>query len=214
LLRTNSLLLAVATTAATVASKFVLRWKGKHIFNPTNFGLVFMMLCTGRRVWISPGQWGDLAFFAFLVICVGGLVVNRASRADITLAFIAFYLALLFGRSFWLGEPMSIPLHRLRNGALLVFAFFMISDPKTTPDSRAGRILFALLVALGAAFVQFKLFRTNGLLWSLAVLSLTVPLIDWLLPGQRYHWRKPPVLPIADTKTETLKGNVYEPMLA
>ena len=60
-----------------------------------------------------------------------------------TYAFIAFYCALMFGRSIYLGEPMAIPLHRLESGALLLFTFFMISDPKTTPDSRAGRVLFA-----------------------------------------------------------------------
>jgi Na+-translocating ferredoxin:NAD+ oxidoreductase RnfD subunit len=85
-----------------------------------------------------------------------------------------------------------VPLHRLQNGALVLFAFFMISDPKTTPDSRAGRILFAFLVAAGAWVVQFRLFRTNGLLWSLALWSLAVPLIDRLLPGGRYEWRPTP----------------------
>ena len=100
-------------------------------------------------------------------------------------------MALVFGRSIWLGEPMAIPLHRLENGALLLFTFFMISDPRTTPNSRAGRIVFALLVACGAWYVQFRLFRTNGLLWSLAVFSMTVPLIDWLLPGTRYEWARP-----------------------
>src|SRR5207247_1739815 len=123
--------------------------------------------------------------------CLGGLVVHRAARADVTLSFLGFYLALIFGRSLWLGEPMAIPLHRLQNGALLLFAFFMISDPKTTPNSRAGRIVFAALVALGAWYVQFRLFRTNGLLWSLALFSTSVPLIDWLLPGTRYEWSKP-----------------------
>ena len=134
-------------------------------------------------MWVSPGQWGNVAFFAFLMACLGGLVVNRAARSDVTFAFIAFYMALVFGRSLWLGEPLAIPLHRLQSGALLLFTFFMISDPRTTPDSRAGRILFALLVAFGAWYVQFRLFRTNGLLWSLAFFSLTVPLIDRLLPG-------------------------------
>ena len=71
--------------------------------------------------------------------CVGWLVVNRAARSDVTYAFIVFYCALIFGRSLWLGEPLTIPLHRLESGALLLFTFFMISDPKTTPDSRAGR---------------------------------------------------------------------------
>ena len=86
---------------------------------------------------------------------------------------------------------MAIPLHRLENGALVLFAFFMISDPRTTPNSRAGRLLFAALVALGAYTVQFWLFRTNGLLWSLAVCSLAVPFLDRVLPGTRYQWMSP-----------------------
>jgi Na+-transporting NADH:ubiquinone oxidoreductase subunit NqrB len=187
LLRTNSATLALAATVITVASKFLIRFNGKHLFNPTNFGIVFMMLLTGQ-VWVSPGQWGNVAFVAFLMACIGGLVVNRARRSDVTYAFIAFYMALVFGRSMWLGEPLSIPVHRLENGALLLFTFFMISDPRTTPNSRAGRILFAFLVASGAWYIQFRLFRTNGPLWSLAAMSLTVPLIDWLLPGTRYEW--------------------------
>jgi Na+-transporting NADH:ubiquinone oxidoreductase subunit NqrB len=192
LLRTNSLGLAAIAAGVTVASKFVIRFRGKHVFNPTNFGIVLMILLTGE-VWVSPGQWGNLAFFAFLMGCLGGLVVNRAARSDVTYAFIAAYMTLVFGRSIWLGEPMSIPLHRLESGALLLFTFFMISDPRTTPSSRAGRILFAALVAWGAWYVQFRLFRTNGLLWSLSVFSLTVPVIDWLLPGARFEWSRPGV---------------------
>jgi Na+-translocating ferredoxin:NAD+ oxidoreductase RnfD subunit len=76
----------------------------------------------------------------------------------------------------------------LQNGALVLFAFFMISDPKTTPDTRLGRILFAGLVALGAWYVQFVWYWGNALLWSLAGVTLTVPLLDWLLPGRRYAW--------------------------
>ena len=190
LLRTNDPALAIATAVVTIASKFVVRFDGKHLFNPTNFGIVFMMLVTGQ-VWVSPGQWGNVAFFAFLMACLGGLVVNRAARSDVTYAFIFFYMALVFGRSAWLGEPMVIPLHRLQSGALLLFTFFMISDPKTTPNSRVGRILFAFLVAYGAWYVQFRMFRTNGLLWSLALFSMLVPLIDRLLPGTRYQWARP-----------------------
>jgi Na+-transporting NADH:ubiquinone oxidoreductase subunit NqrB len=188
LLRTNSLALAGAAVVVTVASKFLLRWQGKHLFNPTNFGLVVMMLATDDQVWVSPGQWGNVAFFAFLMACLGGLVVMRAARSDVTFAFAACYLGLVFARSFWLEEPAAIPLHRLQSGALLLFTFFMISDPKTTPDSRVGRILFAALVAWGAWYWQFRLFHTNGLLWSLAVFSCTTPLIDLLLPGTRYSW--------------------------
>jgi enediyne biosynthesis protein E5 len=187
LLRTNRTELAIAAAVVAIGAKFVFRLHGKHLFNPTNGGIVALLLVTDQ-VWVSPGQWGSAAFFAFLMACLGGVVVNRASRSDVTYAFIVFYCALLFGRSAYLGEPMAIPLHRLGSGALLLFTFFMISDPKTTPDSRSGRILFAALVAAGGWYVQFRLFRTNGLLWSLAACSLAVPLIDLLLPGARYTW--------------------------
>jgi Na+-transporting NADH:ubiquinone oxidoreductase subunit NqrB len=189
LARSHSVLLLLAAAAIAVSSKFIIRWRGKHIFNPTNFAIVALMIAT-PGVWVSPGQWGNVAFFGFLITCLGGLVVNRASRSDVTYAFIVAWSAVLIGRSLWLGEPLTIPLHRLENGALLLFTFFMISDPKTTPDSRAGRILFAVLVALGARYVQFKMFHTNGILWSLAACSLLVPLIDLLLPGGRYTWKQ------------------------
>lgn len=204
LLRTNSPALAFLCAGLAIAGKFTLRWKGKHIFNPTNFAIVAGMLLTGGKVWVSPGQWGSGAFFGFLMVCLGGMVVSRALRGDVTLAFLAFYLSMVFGRSLWLGEPMAIPVHRLENGALLLFAFFMISDPKTTPNSRAGRIVFAFLVAFGAAYVQFRLFRTNGLLWSLALFSMAVPLLDWLLPGTAYRWPKKPAQSCSDAKPTPL----------
>jgi enediyne biosynthesis protein E5 len=171
----------------TIGSKFVLRVRNKHIFNPTDFGIVCLLLLT-NAVWVSPGQWGNVAFFGFLMACLGGLVVHRALRSDVTITFAIAYASLLIGRSLWLGEPMTIPLHRLQSGALLLFTFFMISDPRTTPNSRAGRLLFASMVAVGAWYVQFRLFRTNGMLWSLAVCAMFTPLIDWLLPGRRYEW--------------------------
>jgi Na+-transporting NADH:ubiquinone oxidoreductase subunit NqrB len=191
LLRTNRPSLAILAAMLTIAGKFLVRFRGKHLFNPTNGGLVAMLLLTDQ-VWVSPGQWGSAAFFTLLMVCVGSVVVSRASRSDVTYAFIVFYCALLFGRSLYLGEPFAIPLHRLESGALLLFTFFMISDPKTTPDSRAGRVLFAGLVAFGAWYVQFRMFRTNGLLWSLAACSLTVPLIDQLFRGDRYVWSSQP----------------------
>jgi Na+-transporting NADH:ubiquinone oxidoreductase subunit NqrB len=187
LLRTNHLWLVPLVAFVTIASKFIFRINGKHLFNPTNFGLV-VFLFASDLVWVSPGQWGNVAFFGLLMACLGGLVVHRAFRSDVTYAFAICYTGLLIGRSLWLGEPMAIPLHRLESGALLLFTFFMISDPRTTPDRRAGRMLFAALVAFGAWYVQFRMFRTNGLLWSLVCVSMLTPLIDWLLPGDKYQW--------------------------
>lgn len=188
LMRSNSLTLLLAGAVAAIACKFVFRIKGKHIFNPTNFAITATMLCTDRA-WVSPGQWGNVAFFGFLVACAGMLVVYRSARSDVTIAFLVFWTAILMARAIRLGDPLTIPLHRLENGALLIFAFFMISDPRTTPDSRLGRIVFAAIVAGGAWYIQFKLFHTNALLWSLVAASPLVPLIDRLLRAPKFEWR-------------------------
>jgi hypothetical protein len=187
LLRTTSPAVAALAAALTIGGKFVLRVRGKHVWNPTNFGLAAAMLVTDRA-WVSPGQWGSAALGGLALASLGFLVVRRAERSDVTWAFLAAYCAVVFGRALWLGDPLAIPLHQLASGAFLIFAFFMISDPKTTPDSRPGRVLYAVLVALGAGFVQFHLFRTNGLIWSLAALAPTVPWINRLLPGRAYRW--------------------------
>jgi enediyne biosynthesis protein E5 len=178
---------AVLAAVLAVGSKFSLRVGRKHLFNPTNIAVVFLMLATDE-VWVSPGQWGSAPLIALLMAGAGTMVVTRAARADVTIAFLAAYATVLFGRAAYLGQPWIIPGHQLQSGALVLFSFFMISDPKTTPDSRAGRILFAVLVAAGAGCVHFLLFRPNGLLWSLAACSLLVPAIDRWLPGPRYAW--------------------------
>ncbi len=189
LLRTNDLAIVALAAFIAITSKFVIRWKDKHVFNPTNLALVVIL--TSGLGWISPGQWGQVAWFGFLIACLGSLVVTRAARVDITLTFLTFYVGLLIARALWLGDPLTIPLHQIQSGALLIFSFFMISDPKTTPDARSGRILFALLVALTALSVQFHFFKPNGPLWGLIVCSPLVPLIDRLLPALRYDWAKP-----------------------
>jgi hypothetical protein len=187
LLRTDDLAWAAAGASIAVSTKFLIRVGGKHVFNPTNGALVALLLLTDD-VWVSPGQWGTGATFAFAMACAGLAVVHRSARSDVTVAFLLTYAGLVFARSAWLGEPWAVPLHRLQSGAFLLFSFFMISDPKTTPDSRLGRVLFAGVVALGAAYVHFRLFRPNGFLWALAVVSLAVPVLDRLLPAARYAW--------------------------
>ena len=173
--------------AVAIASKFLIRWRGKHIFNPTNFGLVAVAALT-PHLWISPGQWGSGAFFGFLLVCIGLTVVLRAARTDVTVTFLAAYASIVFVRALWLGDPPAIPVHHLQNGALLIFAFFMISDPKTTPDARPGRVVFAILVALGGAFVHFYLYQPNGFLWALVAGCLLVPLLDRIFPNASYRW--------------------------
>lgn len=188
LLRTDSLWLAALAAFIAIASKFLIRWHHKHIFNPANFALVLVIVLSDSA-WVSAGQWGRDLLFVFLVACLGMLVIHRSRRSDITLAFLGFYAAMIYSRAIWLGDPLSIPTHQLENGALLIFAFFMISDPMTTPNARSGRILFAALVTSGAGYVQFSLYQPNGVLYALAISCLLTPLIDRLLPGDKYQWQ-------------------------
>ena len=188
LLRTESSLLAVAAAFLAVASKFVVRIRGKHVFNPTNAAIATVVLLTGAA-WVSPGQWGDSAFLAFLLACVGGLVAWRALRSDVAVAFLLSWILLLFGRALYLGDPLAIPLHQLESGSLLLFAFFMISDPKTTPDARGCRLAFGALVAVAAFYLQFVLYRpSGGLVLALFATSPLVPVLDFLWPASRYEW--------------------------
>jgi hypothetical protein len=212
LMRTDHLVVAVIAGSIAIASKFTLRWDGRHLWNPTNFVLA-LGLATGW-LWISPGQYGHFAFAAFLIVGMGVLVVTQASRGDVSFAFIGAWAALLFARSLWLGEPLEIPIHRLQSGMLLQFTFNMISDPRTTPRSRAGRIGFGVLVALGAYYVQFVLFRTNGPVWSLAVMTLLVPLINRLSPGPRHEWRPRSSSPEPSPKGTRDETPAFDPTLA
>lgn len=190
LLRTDHPAVPPLAAFIAIASKFVLRWRGKHIFNPT--GLALALTLASGLGWMSSGQWGQVAWFGLLIACLGSLVVTRAARADVTLAFLGLYVGLLVARALWLGDPLTIPMYQLESGALLIFAFFMISDPKTTPDARKGRIAYALCVALMALYVQYGLFRPHGPLWALLACAPLVPLIDCLWPGSRYRWTAPP----------------------
>jgi Na+-transporting NADH:ubiquinone oxidoreductase subunit NqrB len=207
-LRTNDLGVVALASLIAIGSKFVIRWKGKHIFNPTNLALV-VVIVSGLG-WISPGQWGQVAWLGFLIACMGSLVVTRAARADVTLSFLAFYLGLLVARALWLGDPLTIPFHQIESVTLLIFSFFMISDPKTTPDSRAGRIFFTFLVAVAALFVQFALWRPNGPLWGLIACSPLVPFIDRLFPGARYDWSDRMLKKSASGVLASLIGSTYD----
>ncbi len=171
-----------------IGLKFAVRYKGKHIFNPACIGIVVMCLVFGRDVWVSPGQWGQAPLIAGWALALAALVLSSAKRLDIALGFIGTFAAILFGRALWLGDPMAIPMHQLSSGTLLVFTFFMITDPRSTPDSRAGRLIFAASVAsLTAWFIIGPNVRAAPLM-ALAALSILTPVLDRLIPASRFQW--------------------------
>ena len=187
LLRADSLWAMPAAAVFAIASKFVLRVRGKHLFNPANFGIGAALLVL-PGTWISPGQWGnDVALAGWLVV-LGATVAGRARRADISWLFLVFYLGALAARVVWLGQRWAVWTHQLSSGALLLFAFFMISDPMTTPSHPRARAAHAALVAAIAYGWGFGLFRTNALLWALFVAAPMAAVWDVLWPAHKFDW--------------------------
>jgi enediyne biosynthesis protein E5 len=192
LLRADAAWLHALAGMIGIASKFVFRVDGKHIWNPAGFAIV-VLLFTSNDVWISPGQWGSAIWFAALLSFFAILVLHAARRSDVAIFFLGSHIALLFARAWWLGDPWAIPIHQLQSGSLLIFSFFMISDPRTTPDSRLGRFIFALSVALTAHYMTFFMQMRPALYVALIALSPFILLIDKIIPAARFQWTRPAI---------------------
>lgn len=182
LLRVDDPVLAAIAATLAIASKFVLRIDGRHVVNPSALGLA-LVLAFSDRAWISSGQWGSVVLAAALVVCAGSHIVRRARRSDVTWTFAAATVGLVAARALWLGDPFEVAFHGLSSGALLLFTFFMISDPRTTPASRAGRVTFALTVAALAHALRFGFYEPNAPIWALVACSPLLPLLDRWLPA-------------------------------
>ena len=187
LLRANEPWLPAIAGIIAIASKFALRIDGRHIFNPAGFAIVVLLL-TSSGIWISPGQWGTSLWLATLLAFFAVLVLQAAQRSDIALFFLGSHAALLFARAYWLGDPLAIPMHQLQSGSLLIFAFFMISDPKTTPDSRTARFFFAFTAAAVGHYLAFFMQMRPALYVALIALSPLTPLLNRIIPGKRFRW--------------------------
>ena len=190
LLRAHDPLIWIAAGFLAMASKFLVRLGGKHVFNPACLAIVALLLLTDQ-VWVSPGLWGSAVWTGFLLASLAALVLTRSNRLDTATAFFATYTLLLLARALTLGDPIAIPLHQLQSGSLLLFGFFMITDPRSTPDDRAGRLLFASIVAVLAVELQYRWQIRTGLFYALAIASPLVPIIDRLRPAARFRWTAP-----------------------
>ena len=147
-----------------------------------------LLFATPGHVWISTGAWGSTVWFATLLCFFAILVLGAARRSDIAIFFFGTHAALLFARAAWLGDPFAIPLHQLQSGSLLIFTFFMISDPRTSPDSRLGRFIFAASVAVLGHYMAFFMQMRPALYFALILLSPLTLVIDRLIPSQRFSW--------------------------
>lgn len=188
LFRSDQLWVIALAALLTVGSKFLFRHQQKHFYNPANFGICATMLLT-ERGWISPGQWGSEENWLFLVGILGFLVVTRANRMELALGFFAaFGGAMLIRMIFWQQWPLDALTHLYTNGALLLFTFFMITDPVSTPAHKTVRILWAFAVGLLAFYLQAYQWINGAPLWALFILSPLTPLLDRLFKGAPYRW--------------------------
>ena len=188
ILQANSIWTFVLAAAISVGSKFFLRANGKHIFNPTNFGICVTVLLTGDA-WISPGQWGSDGLLLFLVGLLGLVVLLRVKRLDTAFAFLLTFLGCMFIRNIlYQGWPLDFFLHQLNTGSLLLFTFFMITDPVQTPSSRKARIAWSMAIGLLAFYITSILWIHTAPFWALFMLSPLVPILDKLFPAERFNW--------------------------
>lgn len=187
LLRVDGWWIMALAACVGIAGKFVLRWGPKQIWNPSALGIVAALFLT-RGAWVSPGQWGASAWCVALIGLLALLVLGRATRWDTALAFLSSHAGLLLARALWLGDPLTIPIHQLESGSLLLFAFFMVTDPRTTPDRPAARILFAAAVAALAHGLAFFAQLRPALYVALVGLAPLVPLLDRIFPSEPFRW--------------------------
>ncbi|MFT3682054.1 MAG: RnfABCDGE type electron transport complex subunit D [Ferruginibacter sp.] len=191
LLKTNSLYVAAAAAVISILSKYMLRINKKHIFNPSALGIAVTVYFT-NDAWISPGQWGSNAVLFFGIICLGCIVVTRVQKLDISLAFLVSFAGLLFARQIlYLGWPMDFFTQSISTGSLLLFSFFMISDPKTTPNHTAARIIWAAAVAVVAFYLATFKFINGAPIWVLVCMQPLVPLFDYLFKAKKFEWSSP-----------------------
>ncbi|CAK0765309.1 Na+-translocating ferredoxin:NAD+ oxidoreductase RnfD subunit [Azospirillaceae bacterium] len=162
-------LYVIAGTIA-IGSKFILRVSDRHLFNPSNFAIVCLLLTTDH-IRISSGEWGKTIWLVALFAFMCALVLRKIGRLDISLFFLGAYTFLHVGRTLWLNEPWEIAFYHLENGNLFLFSFFMITDPKTTPEHRVGRLIYAIFVTILGYWLDYVEHLTSPLLVSLAILS-------------------------------------------
>lgn len=189
LLRANEPQTMATAGCLAILSKFLFRRHGKHFFNPANFGIIIALVFT-QDAWVSPGQWGTDWWYLLLFLGTGGMVLQRVGRWDTSAVFLVSYTALEALRNYWLGWNWDVLLHQLMSGSFLLFALFMLTDPRSIPDARIGRIIWALALAWSAFILRDYFYLSTAMFWALFALSPLTLVLDSLWSGSRFRWQK------------------------
>lgn len=194
LLKTTYVGIGVLAAFVAIISKYIIRINGKHLFNPSALGIVVALLFTGDA-WINAGQWGSDVVLLFGALCMGCIVVTRVQKLDTSLAFLGTFAALLFVRQIlFLGWPLDFFVQSISTGSLLLFSFFMITDPKTTPNHSIARIVWAAVVAAVAFYLATFHFVNGAPVWVLILSQPLVPVLDHVFKEKLFEWNTPILL--------------------
>ncbi|NEO97601.1 MAG: Na+-transporting NADH:ubiquinone oxidoreductase, subunit NqrB [Symploca sp. SIO2E9] len=187
LLRADHYTTMIMAGSLGILSKFLFQAGNKHFFNPANFGIVLVLMLRDDA-WVSPGQWGDSGWYALLFAGTGAMVLKRVGRWDTTAAFLGAYAFLEAMRNFWLGWTWDVFCHRLMSGSLLLFALFMLTDPRSIPNARNGRLIWAGCIAVLTFILRNQFFVATAVFWALFLLAPLTLLLDFIWSSPRFSW--------------------------
>lgn len=140
----------------SIASKYVLQYKGRHIWNPTNFGVVAIILIASDSAAILSIQWGSNMWAMFVIWIIGFLTLSRIKLFHISAVYVLSFIFFGWLRSLITGDPFLAEIAPITGPMYQLFVLFMITDPKTTLSTVRGRCIVAFLIGL----VEF-FFRLN-----------------------------------------------------
>jgi enediyne biosynthesis protein E5 len=138
----------VVCSLIAITSKYVLRIKGRHIWNPSNFGISVLLFLAGDTVASLSIQWGNFLLPMIVIWALGSVIIWRLHRFHITGTYVVSFLLFALLRSWMMGSPWLSEISPITGPEYQLFIFFMITDPKTTVRSRSGQCLVAFTVAL------------------------------------------------------------------
>jgi enediyne biosynthesis protein E5 len=141
-------------SAISIASKYLIRLDGRHIFNPSNLGIVAMLLLASDTVASLSVQWGNNLLPLVVVWFFGAAIIASVGRFHITLTYVLSFIALSVVRSAITGHPWLSEVAPLTGPMYQLFIFFMITDPKTTVGPTWAQSLVAFLVAVVEAVLR------------------------------------------------------------
>jgi hypothetical protein len=135
-------------SAIAITSKYAIRWRGHHLWNPSNLSISVMLLLVPEFVATLSIQWGNTIWPMLIVWVLGALIVYRVKRLHITATYVISFIALSLLRSAFTGDSFLAEVAPITGPMYQLFIFFMITDPKTTVKPRWAQCLVAFLVAV------------------------------------------------------------------